>query len=104
MPASKSEKKQKKSKQSSKGAQLDIVFSGPLLFVPAVKDGNVTGVEVYSPLNDHPVGATFVPGVWFTDAELQDPHCERWPEPESFTLLDSHSYAIDLTHDSSGKG
>jgi hypothetical protein len=39
----------------------------------------------------------FVPGVWFTDAELDDPRCERWPEPESFSLLDPHSYSIDLT-------
>jgi hypothetical protein len=76
---------------------LDIVFGGPLLFVPNVEDGNVTGVEVYAPRNGHPMGAVFLPGVWFTDAELNDPECERWPESTSFSLLDPHSYAIELT-------
>jgi hypothetical protein len=82
---------------NDKDASLDIVFSGPLLFVPAVSDGNITSVEVFSPRNGHPVGAVFLPGVIFSDAELNDPKCERWPEPESFSLLDPHSYSIDLT-------
>ena len=82
---------------------MDIVFGGPLLFVPAIQNGNITDIEVFSPRNGHPVGATFLPGVWFTDAELNDPKSERWPEPESFSLLDPHSYAIDLTQTSEGQ-
>ena len=99
MPGPKQKKKQKKNRTESAVAagRLDILFSGPLLFVPAVSDGNLTGVEVFSPRNGHPVGAIFIPGVLFSDAELNDPKCERWPEPESFSLLDPHSYSIDLT-------
>jgi len=102
MPESKKTSKPKKSKSesTSKGAQLDIVFAGPLLFVPAVTDGNITGVEVFAPCNGHHIGAVFVPGVLFTDAELNNPKCERWPEPESFSLLDPHSYSIELTQHS----
>jgi hypothetical protein len=99
MPASKIPSKGKKSTSKSKPitAQLDILFAGPLLFVPAVADGDVTGVEVFSPCNGHHIGAVFLPGVLFSDAELDDPKCERWPEPQSFSLLDPHSYLIDLT-------
>ena len=57
----------------------------------------VSGVEVFAPCNGHPIGAVFVPGVWFSEAELADPECERWPAALSFTLLDPHSYSIDLT-------
>ncbi|WP_263350046.1 hypothetical protein [Acidicapsa acidisoli] len=104
MPDQKKAKKPGKGKSSAEGVLLDVVFGGPLLFVPAVTDNNVTGVEVYSPCNGHPVGAVFLPGVWFSDAELQDPKCERWPEPESFSLLDSHSYTIDLKQELARKG
>jgi hypothetical protein len=99
MPLSKTAPKSKLAKSTSTppAAQLDIVFGGPLLFVPAISNGNVTGLDVYAPSNGHPIGAVFVPGVWFSDAELDDPRCERWPEPESFSLLDPHSYSIDLT-------
>ena len=45
-----------------------------------------------------------MPGIWFTDAELQNPNCKRWPEPESFSLLDPHSYSLELTQESSAKG
>jgi hypothetical protein len=102
MPASKTEKKPKKSKpeSTSKGATLDVVFGGPLLFVPTVRDGNVTDVEVFSPHNGHPMGAVFLPAVRFTDAELNNPQGERWPEPVSFSLLDPHSYAIHLSQKS----
>jgi len=98
-PASKAQPKRKRntSKTAAEGAQLDILFSGPLLIVPQVIDGDITGVEVFSPCNGHPIGAVFLPGVLFTDAELDDPECERWPAPSSFSFLDSHSYAIDLT-------
>jgi len=78
-------------------AKLDIIFSGPLLFVPEVIDGNIGDIDVYSPDNGHPIGAVFLPGVFFTDAELDDPQSERWPDPGSFSLLDPHSYAIHLT-------
>jgi hypothetical protein len=99
MPVPKKISKASKSKSgsTSNGAQLDILFSGPLLFVPAVTDGKITGVEVFSPCNGHHIGAVFLPGVLFSDAELNDPKCERWPEPESFSLLDPHGYSIDLT-------
>ncbi len=105
MPASKNKPKGKKSTSKSKPAtaQLDIVFGGPLLFVPSTNDGNITSVEVFSPNNGHPVGAVFLPGVLFTDAELNDPECERWPRPDSFSLLDPHSYAIDLIQQSGKK-
>jgi hypothetical protein len=105
MPASKNKPKGKKSTSKSKPttAQLDIVFGGPLLFVPFANDGNITSVEVFSPNNGHPVGAVFVPGVFFTNAELNDPEGERWPRPDSFSLLDPHSYAIDLVQQSGKK-
>jgi hypothetical protein len=104
MAATKVESKKGKTKSPSTAGQLDILFSGPLLLVPAVSGGNITGVEVFSPCNGHPVGAVFVPGVLFSDAELNDPQCERWPEPESFSLLDPHSYSIDLTQERQKKG
>lgn len=99
MPATKQTKKQKKNgiEPASTVGQLDVVFAGPLLFVPAVSDGNITGVEVFSPCNGHHIGAVFLPGVLFSGAELDDPKCEHWPEPENFSLLDPHSYSIDVT-------
>jgi hypothetical protein len=99
MPVSKTKPRGKKStsKSTSTSAQLDILFAGPLLFLPAVSDRMITGIEIFAPANDHPIAAVFVPGVWFSDAELNDPECERWPAPTSFSLLDPHSYAIDLT-------
>jgi hypothetical protein len=92
---SKSKIKKQKAKKSSE--QLDVIFAGPLLFVPEVTDGNIGGVEVFAPSNGHHIGAVFLPGVIFTDAELDDPKCKRWPEPESFSLLDPHSYVVELT-------
>jgi hypothetical protein len=89
--------KKRKLAPSSKGAKFDVVFGGPLLLVPTQAKGNVTGLEVFFPRNGHPVGATFLPGVWFSDADLNDPECENWPDIESLSLLDPHSYAIDLT-------
>jgi hypothetical protein len=89
--------KKAKSAPPPQTAQLDILFSGPLLFVPAVNNSNITGVEVYSPGNGHPVGAVFLPGIFFSDAELNDPQCERWPASDSFSLLDPHGYSIDIT-------
>ena len=107
MPMSKKAQRanKKKTEPSSSGvrpvgARIDILLGGPLLIVPAVIDGLITDIEVFSPQNGHPVGAVFVPGVWFKDAELNDPKCKRWPEPESFSLLDPHGYAIELTQDS----
>ena len=96
MPADKSAKKSKK-KSSKAAAQLDIVFSGPMLFVPAVTDGTITEIEVYSPCNGHPVGAVFLPGVFLSDVDLDNPGSKKWPEASSFSLLDPHSYAIRLT-------
>lgn len=96
MATSKIASKDKKNASKSKAVQLDVLFAGPLLFIPAVNDGKVQGVEVFAPRNDHPIGAVFVPGVWFSDAELNDPECERWPAPTSFSLLDAHSYSIEL--------
>jgi len=90
-------KKDEKSKNPSAAVTLDIVFVGPLLFVPAVDAGKIANVEVFSPCNGHHIGAVFLPGVIFSDAELDDPKCERWPEPETFSLLDPHSYTIALT-------
>jgi hypothetical protein len=99
MPAAKSDKKVEKheSHKSKTPAQLDIVFSGPLLFVPEVSNGNITGVEVYSPCNGHPVGAVFLPGFFFTDEELDAPESENWPDSQSLSLLDPHSYSVHLT-------
>ena len=85
-----------KSETKSKGAQIDVIFAGPLLFVPTAEEDTVSGIEVYSPDNGHPIGALFLPEVWFSDTELDDPKCERWPEPESFSLLDPHSYTIEI--------
>jgi hypothetical protein len=99
MPTSRKIAKSKKTKSSSelKNSRVDLVFSGPLLFVPETSSGNITAVEVFAPQNGHHIGAVFLPGVIFTDAELDDPKCERWPAPESFSLLDPHSYSIELT-------
>jgi len=97
-PAAKKPKSRKNQPESNaEGANLDIVFAGPLLFVPEAADGSIAEVEVFAPCNGHHIGAVFLPGVTYTDAELDDPKCERWPEPESFSLLDPHSYAIELT-------
>lgn len=87
----------KASSTRSKGARLDILFCGPLLFIPSVTGGNVSEVEVYSPQNGHPMGAAFLPEVIFTNLELDDPECERWPATTSFSLLDAHSYSVELT-------
>jgi hypothetical protein len=104
MPADKKPKSDKKSKSkkgkqeaATAGTRLDVVFAGPLLFVPEVTGGNIAAVEVFAPCNGHHIGAVFLPGVIFTDAELDDPKGKRWPEPESFSLLDPHSYRIELT-------
>jgi hypothetical protein len=78
--------------------RIDVVFSGPLLLVPAVSDGHITGIEVFSPRNAHPMGAVFLPGVIFTEKELNNPS-ERWPDPAAFSLLDPHSYAIHITQE-----
>lgn len=99
MPADKKSKSKKKKQEANK-RRLDVVFAGPLLFVPEIAEGNIGGVEVIAPCNGHHIGAVFLPGVIFTDAELDDPKCKRWPEPESFSLLDPHSYAIELTQTS----
>lgn len=96
MAADKKSKKKKKD-TTTNVSQLDVVFAGPLLFVPEVTGGNIGNVEVFAPQNGHHVGAVFLPGVIFTDAELDDPKGRRWPEPESFSLLDPHSYVIELT-------
>ena len=105
MPDSKKTPKSNLSKSSkhSSGVRLDILFAGPLLFVPEIVDGNVAAVEVFSPCNGHHIGAVFVPEVLFSDEELDDPRCERWPEPQSFSLLDPHSYSIDLEQKGKGK-
>ena len=50
------------------------------------------------------MGATFVPDVFYSDAELDDPEPERWPSIESFSLLDSHSYLIDITQKKTAMG
>jgi hypothetical protein len=80
----------------SRAGVIEIIFGGPLLFVPEIQQGKIVGLETFSPSNGHPVGAVFLPGVWFSDDELNDPECERWPEPQSFSLLDPHSYSIEL--------
>jgi hypothetical protein len=104
VPASdRTQNSKKKSKQSNKGAQLDIVFGGPLLFVPISNAGAVTSIDVYCPKNGHPMGAVFLPGSWYSDDELNDPQCNRWPEATSLSLLDPHSYAINLTQSLSKK-
>jgi hypothetical protein len=95
MAAAKSPKKSSK-KPTPAGAQLDIVFSGPLLFVPTISEGAIISVDVYSPKNDHPVGAVFVPGVIYPDKDLEHANPDTWPDPEAFSLLDPHSYAIEL--------
>lgn len=83
--------------ESLAGFRLDFIFSGPLLFVPEIQDENIVGVEVYSPSNGHPVGAVFLPKVFFSDQELDDPKSDNWPESGSFSLLDPHSYLLRLT-------
>ncbi len=91
-------KSKKKGAEAPADSRIDLNFGGPMLFVPAVSQGAITSVEVYSPRNGHPVGAVFLPGVFFTDAELDSPESDKWPEAASFSLLDPHSYAIHFTH------
>jgi hypothetical protein len=86
----------------SRAGVIEIIFGGPLLLVPEIQQDKIVGVEVFSPSNGHPVGAVFLPGVWFSDDELNDPECERWPAAQSFSLLDPHGYSIELKQ-SSGK-
>jgi len=93
----KSKSKNKKQKAKKNDARLDVVFEGPLLFVPEATGGNIGSVEMFAPCNGHHIGAVFLPGVIFTDSELDDPKCKHWPERESFSLLDPHSYTIELT-------
>jgi hypothetical protein len=88
----------KKRAKTSESSELHIVFSGPLLFIPQIESGRVVSVDVYSPRNGHPIGAVFLPGVFYSDAELDKANPATWPEQESFSLLDPHSYAIEVTH------
>ena len=106
MPVSnKPGKRTKKSKvKPAAESHIDIVFAGPLLLVPSISEKKIASVEVFSPLNGRPIGAIFVPGVLFSDAELDDPKCERWPDAESFSLLDPHSYAIEVTQNKKEAG
>jgi hypothetical protein len=98
MPASKNKTSSKKKGPSTvRGTQIDLLFVGPLLFVPEVDSDKIKGLDVYCPRNGHPMGAVFLPGVFFSADELEDPKCERWPEPLRFSLLDPHSYSIEIT-------
>jgi hypothetical protein len=90
-------------KDRSTEGKLEIIFGGPLLFVPEIAGKTIASVEVFFPANGHPVGAVFLPETCFSDEELNNPACERWPEPSSFSLLDPHSYSIDLTQSGRGK-
>jgi hypothetical protein len=45
------------------------------------------------------MASVFLPSVWFSAAELEGPDCERWPEPSGFSLLDPHSYSIEMDQD-----
>jgi hypothetical protein len=94
------QKKSNAPKSKSRAGEVDLVFGGPLLFVPEIHQGGITSLEIFSPSNGHPVGAVFLPGIWFSDDELNDPECERWPEPQSFSLLDPHSYSIEFKQSS----
>ncbi|MFC5861376.1 hypothetical protein ACFPT7_03640 [Acidicapsa dinghuensis] len=76
---------------------IDVVFCGPLLFVPEVQDGKIASLEVYSPCNGHPVGAIFLPGIFFSDTDLDGIESDNWPESQRFSLLDPHSYLLHLT-------
>jgi hypothetical protein len=47
---------------SSPVSQLDVVFDGTWLLVPAVDNsGKIAGVNVYSPACGHPLGVYFAP-------------------------------------------
>jgi hypothetical protein len=73
--------------------QLDIVFDGTWVLVPSANaEGNITGVDVYSPSCGHPHGA------YFTNQLNPDP----WPGPFSFYLLNDHSHTIAIQR-ASGK-
>lgn len=71
--------------------------------VPEITGQVITNLEVFFPRNGHPAGAVFLPETWFSAEELDDPGCEQWPEPESFSMLDPHGYSIDLTQTGRGK-
>ncbi|HTJ30736.1 MAG TPA: hypothetical protein VL346_09560 [Acidobacteriaceae bacterium] len=105
MPASKTgaATSARRKDHSSAEGRLDILFGGPLLFVPEIAGKNIVSVDVFFPINGHPVGAVFLPETWFSAEELDDPACERWPESSSFSLLDPHSYSIDLAQSGEGE-
>ena len=54
--------KDRAGKRPLNGVRIDLLFSGPLLYVPEVKDEQVRSLEVYSPQNGHMIGAVFLPG------------------------------------------
>jgi len=105
MPArtAKAAKTARKKEPTKASGRLEIIFGGPLLFVPKIEENLITEVEVFFPKNGHPAGAVFLPGKSFSTGELDGVGCEDWPDPESFTMLDPHSYAIDLVQGGKGK-
>lgn len=95
--SSKNQKIKSQPKTDSNTGRLDIVFSGPLLFVLDPREQYISELDVYGPQNDHPLGTVFLPGVFFTNEELNHVDPPNWPEPSAFSLLDAHSYSIEVT-------
>jgi hypothetical protein len=79
---------------SSPVSQLDVVFDGTWLLVPAVDNsGKIVGVNVYSPACGHPLGVYFAPQL----------NPNPWPGQASFYQLDSHSYTLNIQVGSRGQ-
>ena len=75
-------------------SQLDVVFDGTWLLVPAVDNsGKIVGVDIYSPACGHPLGVYFAPQL----------NPNPWPAQSAFYQLDSHSYALNIQLGSRGR-
>ncbi len=75
---------------AASASQLDLVFDGTWVYVPSLDaNGNIAGVDVYSPDCGHPHGAIFVNQLGpFTVA--------NWPQPSALYMLDEHGHTLNI--------
>jgi hypothetical protein len=94
----KSAKRITKTKQPHKSAasasQLNVVFDGTWIIVPGVdSNGNITGVDIYSPSCGHPQGVNFTTG----------PTPDPWPQQAAFYQLDNHGHTLRIQRSNGSK-
>lgn len=79
--------KERKGKSATSASQLDVVFDGTWVIVPALDAARrLIGVKIYSPSCGHPQGVTFVSGL------APNP----WPNQDAFYQLDNHGYTLRI--------